>query len=268
MDDKPVTTEEDFASMTPREFRSLARRGEWSKETYGVCRGYVQANLAIVPKDLALEFFTFCLRNPKPCPVLDVTEPGSPHPLLMAPEADLRTDLPKYRIYRDGKLDIEVTDITGYWRDDLVSFLLGCSLTFEWLLQAVGVPFRGTGAYISDIRCIPAGRFSGPMVVSARIFKGIQAVRAVQLTSRYPAVHGAPIHIGDPHAIGIKDIYHPEFGTPPRPITIERGEVPVFWGCGITPQAVAMEVELPLMITHSPAHLFITDRLAHEIAVL
>lgn len=268
MNNQSSPMEQDSASMIPKEFRNLTRRGVWTKETYGVCEGYVQANLAIIPNDCALEFLAFCLRNPQPCPVVDVTEPGSPHPVMMAPEADLRTDLPKYRIYRYGKLKEEVTDITPYWSDDLVSLLLGCSFTFEYLLRAADIPFRHTGAYLSGIRCVPAGRFSGPMVVSGWIFKGKQAVRAIKLTSRYPVAHGAPVHIGDPAAIGIRDIYHPEFWHPPWPITIEPDEVPVFWGCGITPQAVAMEVSLPLMITHAPAHMFITDRLAQELAVL
>jgi uncharacterized protein YcsI (UPF0317 family) len=211
------------------------------------------------------------MRNPKPCPVLDVTEPGSPVPRMAAPAADLRTDLPKYRIYRRGELVEETTDIRSHWAEDLVAFLLGCSFTFEQALLANGIPVRhieencNVPMYRTSIPCVPAGRFKGPMVVSMRPIPEKQVVRAVQVTSRFPAVHGAPVQIGNPEAIGIRDLSRPDFGDP---VTIREGEVPVFWACGVTPQAVAMEVKPDLMITHAPGHMFITDLRDEQFGVL
>jgi len=262
-------TQAEVTTMSPKEFRQFVRRKEWIRRTEFVCRGYVQANLAIVPKEYAFDFLLFCNRNPRPCPLLDVTEPGDPRPKLMAPEADLRTDLPKYCVYENGKLVAEPTDVTNYWRDDLVSFLLGCSFSFEWALQAANVRSRLIGTYIGNIRCVPAGRFSGPMAISCRLIKGSHdAVRAVQISSRYTAAHGPPVHIGDPRLIGIKDIMHSAVWTPDYPVPPqERDEIPMFWGCGVTPQMVALESRLPLMIAHCPGHMFITDRLGEEMAV-
>jgi uncharacterized protein YcsI (UPF0317 family) len=224
--------------------------------------GYVQANLVIVPRDLAFDFLLFCQRNPKPCPVLDVTEVGSPEPRLTAPGADLRRDVPRYRIYRDGELVDEPTDLLEYWRDDFVGFLTGCSFTFENALLEAGLPVRhieggcNVPMYRTNIKCHSAGAFHGPVVVSMRPMTPPQAVRAVQVCSRFPRAHGAPIHIGDPSAIGIRDIAKPDFGDP---VNIGPGEVPVFWACGVTPQAVAMEARPPLLITHKPGHMFVTD---------
>jgi len=255
----------------PARLREMMRRGEWTGPTFGLALGYAQANLVILPRDLAFEFLVFCQRNPKPCPVLDVTEVGSPHPRLVAPDADLRTDLPRYRVYRYGELVEEVTDITPYWTSDLVAFLLGCSYTFEAALLAAGVPLRhheeskNVPMFRTNIQCIPAGRFHGPMVVSMRPMPPEKAIRAVQVTSRFPATHGAPIHIGDPSAIGIADIRRPDFG---EAVTILPGEVPVFWACGVTPQAMAMESRPELMITHAPGHMFITDVRDADLAVL
>lgn len=261
---------EELEAMDPKDFRSVARRGEWTGFDLNVCRGYAQANLAIVPKDYAFEFLLFCWRNPSPCPVIDVTDPGDPHPKLMAPDADLRTDLPRYRIYQNGELIDEPTDVTKYWRDDLVAFLIGCSASFDWSLRAANVQFRLIGAYISNIQCVPVGRFHGPMVISCRVVKnGHDAVRAVQISSRLLKVHGPPVHIGDPAIVGIKDLYHPEFPAssyvaPYR----EPSEIPIFWGCGVTPQKVALESKLSFMITHCPGHMFITDWLTEELAAL
>ncbi|MFZ5627293.1 MAG: putative hydro-lyase [Bacillota bacterium] len=254
----------------PEEVRGAIRKGEINRPTAGMCAGYAQANLAVLPKDLAFEFLLFCQRNPKPCPVLDVTEVGSFEPVLTAPGADLRTDIPKYRIYKNGQLVDETGDILNYWRDDLVAFLLGCSFTFESGLLQGGIPVRhieegrNVPMYITNIPCKPAGRFSGPMVVSMRPIPYQQVVKAVQITSRYPAVHGAPVHIGDPALIGIKDLDKPDFGDP---VTIKPGEVPVFWACGVTPQAVAMQSKPPFMITHAPGHMFITDVLDEDLTV-
>ena len=233
--------------------------------------GHVQANLVVLPQDLAFDFMLLCQRNPKPCPLLEVTEPGDYEPRLLAPGADLRYDVPGYRIYRDGELEAEVPDIADYWRDDLVAFLIGCSFSFETALIRAGVSMRHiergstVPMFITDIPTVPAGSLSGPMVVSMRPIPRDKVVRAVQVTSRFPAVHGAPVHIGDPGAIGIRDVGRPDMG---EPIEIREGEVPVFWACGVTPQAVAMNSKPPLMITHSPGRMFITDAFDEDYAVL
>ena len=259
------------SSMAPAEVRRLIREGGLVQPTGGVASGHVQANLAILPRDLAFDFLLFCQRNPKPCPLLEVVEAGSAEPTRVAPGADLRFDLAKYRVYRDGEMVAEETDISGLWRDDLVSFLLGCSFSFESALSRVGIPLRhierGTNVamYITSIETTPAGVFHGPMVVSMRPIAQDKVVRAVQVTSRFPAVHGAPVHIGDPEAIGIRDISKPDLGDPAE---FKQGEIPVFWACGVTPQAVAMNSKPPLMITHSPGHMFITDLRDDDVAVL
>lgn len=252
----------DLSKASPAEVRAMIRTGEITGQTSGMCDGYAQANLAILPKDLAFDFLLFTQRNKKPCPVLDVTESGSPVPRLTAPGADIRTDIPRYRIYRKGELTDEVTDISSFWRDDLVAFLLGCSFSFEAPMIEAGLEVRhitdhhNVPMYKTNIECVPAGVFHGPMVVSMRPMKPADAIRAVQITTRMPFVHGAPIHIGDPEAIGIHDIDKPDFGDPSE---IRPGEVPVFWACGVTPQAVAMAVKPEFMITHAPGHMFITD---------
>jgi uncharacterized protein YcsI (UPF0317 family) len=247
---------------TGADVRRLARLGELTGPTPGLALGYVQANLVVVPRDLAFDFLLFCQRNPKPCPLLDVTEPGSTEPRLVAPGADLRDDLPRYRVYRHGELTDEPTSLRAWWRDDLVGFLLGCSFTFENALLQAGVPVRHVEAgcnvpmYRTNRPCRPAGAFHGPMVVSMRPLTPEQAVRAVQVCSRFPRAHGAPVHLGDPAALGIRDLARPDFGDP---VEVRPGEVPVFWACGVTPQAVAMEVRPPLLITHKPGHMFVTD---------
>ncbi len=252
----------DLSKASPVEVRAMIRTGEITGQTSGMCDGYAQANLAILPKDLAFDFLLFTQRNKKPCPVLDVTEAGSPVPRLTAPGADIRTDIPRYRIYRKGELTDEVTDISSFWRDDLVAFLLGCSFSFEAPMIEAGLEVRhitdhhNVPMYKTNIECVPAGVFHGPMVVSMRPMKPADAIRAVQITTRMPFVHGAPIHIGAPEAIGIHDIDKPDFGEPSE---IRPGEVPVFWACGVTPQAVAMAVRPEFMITHAPGHMFITD---------
>ncbi len=261
----------DMSKLSPSEARAMFRKNEWVKPTSGISEGYAQANLAIMHKELAFDFLLFCQRNPKPCPVLDVTEPGSPVPTIAAPSADLRTDVPKYRIYRHGELDSEVTDLMDVWEDDLVAFVLGCSFTFEFPLMKNGIPVRqieehcNVPMFKTNIQCVPAGRFHGPMVVSMRPIPEKDVVRAVEVTSRFPAVHGSPVQIGNPEHIGIKDIHHPDFGDP---VTIKDGEIPVFWACGVTPQAVAMAVKPDLMITHAPGHMFITDLKEARLGVL
>jgi len=255
----------------PVEVRGLIRSGQWRGVTAGVSPGFVQANLAILPKDLAFEFLLFCQRNPRPCPVLEVMEAGQVEPALTSPGADIRTDVPGYRIYENGALTAEVLTLVDHWRDDLVSFLLGCSFSFESAMTDSGIPLRhqemgcNVPMYITSIPTNPAGTFAGPMVVSMRPIKRGQIVRAVQVTSRFPATHGAPIHIGDPTAIGIKDISRPDFGDS---VEIRSGEEPVFWACGVTPQAVALNSKPSLMITHAPGHMFITDQRDADYAVL
>jgi len=258
-------------TVHPSELWEQIRAGSITRPTSGMCRGFVQANLVILPKDVAFDFLLFCQRNPKPCPVLDVTEPGSPHPLHAAPEADLRTDIPKYRVYRKGVLVDEPTNLLSYWRSDLVAFLLGCSFTFESALAANDIPIRHieedvtVPMFITSVECTPAGAFSGPLVVSMRPIPFEKVVRAVQVTSRFPSVHGAPVHIGDPERIGIKDLSRPDFGDA---VTVRPGEVPVFWACGVTPQAVAMRSKPELMITHAPGHMFVTTLKDEPMGVL
>lgn len=255
---------------TGTEARAAIRAGRRAP-TSGLAPGYVQANLAILPRDLAFEFLLFCQRNPKPCPLIEVLEPGQVEPKLSAPGADIRFDVPKYRVYRDGHLTEEVTAIDHLWRDDLVSFLLGCSFTFENALVENGIdlPYFGTDKNVSmfrtNIDTVPAGPFHGPMVVSMRWIPRDKVVRAVQATSRFPSVHGAPVHIGDPAAIGVADPQRPDWGDAwPGGADDEA----VFWACGVTPQAVAMASKPALMITHSPGHMFVTDLKDVDLAVI
>ena len=260
-----------YDEESPREVRRQIRSGEWDNYTKGLAMGYTQANLVILPREDAFEFLVFCQRNPKPCPVIEVTEVGSPEPRYSAPGADLRTDLPRYRVFRKGELVDEPADVVSYWRDDLVAFLIGCSLTFEAALLEAGVPIRtiemgiGTCDYVTSLRCTPSGKFSGPTVVSLRPMTPEQAVRATQVTTRFAATHGAPIHVGDPATIGIEDINRPTYGSP---VEFKEGEVPVFWACGITPQVVAAESRTEFMITHKPGHMFITDLRDTDVALL
>lgn len=260
-----------LATLSPEEARQLIRSKQWTRPTAGMANGFTQANLAILPKDLAFDFLLFCQRNPKPCPILDVTEAGSPIPSVIAPDSDIRTDIPKYRIYRNGQLSEELEDISSVWTEDMVAFLIGCSFTFEQALMKAGIPVRhidehcNVPMYRTHIPTMKAGRFEGPMVVSMRPMKHADVIRAVQITSRFPSVHGAPVHIGDPSHIGISDINRPDFGDA---VPIYDDEVPVFWACGVTPQAVAMHVKPEIMITHSPGHMFITDKVDEDYAVL
>ena len=255
----------------PAALRRLIRDGKYGGVTSGLADGYVQANLAVLPRDLAFDFLLFCQRNPRPCPLLEVIEAGDVEPAITAPGADISRDVPAYRVYERGELTGEYPSVADLWRDDLVSFLLGCSFSFEAALRDAGIPLRHQEAgsnvpmYITSIATRPAGAFAGPMVVSMRPIPQAQIVRAVQVTSRFPDTHGAPVHIGDPAAIGIRDLDAPEFGDA---VEIRKGETPVFWACGVTPQAVALTSKPPLMITHAPGKMFLTDRRDADYAVI
>jgi uncharacterized protein YcsI (UPF0317 family) len=257
--------------QTPKEIRQAIRQGRYAGGTAGLAPGFVQGNLVILPRAQAYDFLVFCQRNPRPCPLIEVTDPGNPEPAGVAPGADLRTDVPRYCIYRDGRLDAEVTDITKEWRDDFVAFLLGCSFTFENALLQSGVPVRNieenriVSMWRTNIQCRPAGIFRGPMVVSMRPIPAPLIPRAVTVTARYPMAHGAPVHVGDPSRIGIADVRKPDWG---EAMTIHAGEEPVFWACGVTPQAAALEARPPLVITHAPGHMFITDLPDYALAAL
>lgn len=255
----------------PRETRQQIRQGKLLRPTCGLAPGFTQANLVVLPKEYAFDFLLFCQRNPKPCPVLEVLEPGSYEPVLTTPEADIRTDIALYRVYQNGKLTAETEDIKEYWNSELVSFLLGCSFTFETALLRAGIALRhidegqNVPMYVTNIQTAPAGMFHGPMVVSMRPIPRDKVVKAVQITSRFPGVHGAPVHIGEPEIIGVTDLSKPDYGDP---VTIKENEIPIFWACGVTPQAVALESKPVQMITHSPGHMFITDILDEDLAVL
>ncbi|MQG88392.1 MAG: putative hydro-lyase [SAR202 cluster bacterium] len=258
--------------QTGREVRRLIRAGLFRQPTSGVAPHHVQANVAILPKEMAFEFLLFCQRNPKPCPVIEVIESGEVEASLTATGSDITKDVPLYRVYKHGKMVDEPETLESYWRDDLVTFLLGCSFSFEHALMANGIdlPYYGTKRnvpmFITNIETEKSGPFAGPMVVSHRWIPQNKLVRAVQATSRFPETHGAPVHIGDPEKIGISDIRQPDFGE-----VWERkadDEVPVFWACGVTPQSIAMASKPELMITHSPGHMFVTDLKDEDLAVI
>jgi uncharacterized protein YcsI (UPF0317 family) len=242
--------------------RLRIREGIFTRPTAGLAPGHVQANLAILPKALALDFLRFAQANPKPCPVLAVSEPGDPRLPTLGADLDIRTDVPRYRVWRNGELVAEPTDLRDVWRDDLVTFAIGCSFSFEEALIDDGIEIRhiATGSnvpmYRTNIPCAPAGVFSGPLVVSMRPMKPADAIRAVQITSRFPSVHGAPVHLGFPASIGIADIARPDYGDP---VPIGPEEMPVFWACGVTPQAVVAQVRPEFCITHAPGSMLITD---------
>lgn len=250
------------------EARQAIRRGDWRWHTSGLTPLQVQGNVVILTADLAQDFMRFCQSNPKPCPLLAVGEPGNPLLAALGRDVDVRTDVPGYCVWRDGALTEVVNDLRALWRDDLVAFVLGCSFSFEHVLLDAGIPLRhvregkNVAMYRTHIQTVPAGPFHGPMVVSMRPMKAEAAIRAVQITARVPRVHGAPVHIGDPALIGIADIDAPDFGDAVR---IAPDELPVFWACGVTPQAVVMAARPALCITHSPGCMLITDLLNRDL---
>jgi uncharacterized protein YcsI (UPF0317 family) len=257
--------------LSPSVAARHACRAGMASSTAGVANGFVQGNLAILPEKLAASFHRFCQLNPKPCPIIGMSDVGDPRIPSLGLDLDIRTDLPRYRVWRDGEVVEEPTDIMARWRDDLVAFVIGCSFSFEEALLADDIPIRHiergvrVPMYRTNIACAPAGPFAGPMVVSMRPLKPADAIRAVQITSRFPSVHGAPVHLGHPHSIGIADIAKPDYGDA---VPVYDDEIPVFWACGVTPQAVIAAARLPFAITHAPGLMLVTDLKNKQLAVL
>lgn len=247
--------------------RLAIREGRWRGTTHDMARGFIQANLAVLPESHALDFLRFCLRNPKPCPLLDVTDTGDPEARHAAPGSDIRTDLARYCIYQDGKKAGEVTDLRKLWRTDHVGFVMGCSLSFDAAMEAEGIPARSfrrgsrIPTFTSTIECVPAGPFRGPMVVSLKPIPKQWVEAVIAVTERYPLAHGGPVHVGDPAAIGV-DPRRADWTTA---CEIGPDEVPIFWACGVTPQSVAMAAGIPEMFTHAVGHMFLTDRTLADI---
>lgn len=246
----------------PAEVRAAVRAGAYRSHTAGLARGYLQANLAIMPAAAALDFMRYCQRNPKPCPLSGVSDTGDPMMRTLGRDIDIRTDVPAYNIYRDGRLAESVADITDIWRDDFVAFALGCSFTFEHALIAADIPMwhvdqdATVPMFRSAVDTVPAGRFSGKMVVSMRAIAQDKVALAREISARFPAAHGAPVHVGDPEAIGISDLTRPDWGDA---APVRDDQTPVFWACGVTPQVALETAGLPLFITHKPGHMLITD---------
>jgi uncharacterized protein YcsI (UPF0317 family) len=250
--------------VQPREVREAIRSGRHRGHTAGLAPGYVQGNVCILPREYADDFRLFCERNPKPCPLLAMSAPGDPRLPALGEDLDIRSDVPRYRIFRNGVLREEVEDLKAVWRDDLVTFVLGCSFSFEEALMKAGLPLRyvaqrrNVPMYRTSVDTVPAGRFRGKLVVSMRPFEPADAIRAIEITSRYPRVHGSPVHMGFPERIGIADLAHPWAGEATE---VREGELPLFWACGITPQSVVLEAKPGLCITHAPGHMLVTDLL-------
>lgn len=265
--DAPVNT----ATSPSYELRQKIRADAIQGQTSGMAAGYVQGNLVILPKDWADDFLAFCNFNPKSCPLIGMSQPGDPSVPLIGRDIDLRTDLPGYVVWQDGERVQETRDISSLWRDDLVGFVIGCSFSFEHALMDAGIRLRhieegrNVAIFRSNIPSTPTRRFSGPMVVSMRSMTPTDAIRAIQICSRFPNVHGAPVHFGDPAAIGIDDLESPDWGDV---VEIRKGEVPVFWACGVTPQAVVQASKPPFCITHAPGSMLITDLRINEISLL
>ena len=258
-------------SLKPAEIRAAIRDGRWKKPTAGLAPSYVQANLAILPAADAADFHRFCQRNPKPCPLIAVSEAGDPSIAALGLDLDIRTDVPRYRVFQNGEELAQPDNILDYWRDDLVTFVIGCSFTFEHSLIENGIGIRhieqgrNVPMFRTSFRTTPAGKFSGPMVVTMRPMKAADAIRAIQITSRFPGVHGSPVHIGDPSQIGISDLSKPDYGDA---VDVRLGEIPVFWACGVTPQAAIESARLPFAIAHKPGHMLVTDIPNTTLAVL
>jgi uncharacterized protein YcsI (UPF0317 family) len=266
-----MDTGSDLTVQSAVEVRREIRAGRVTGSTASLAPRMVQGNVVIVPSAHSEEFLRFCLANPKPCPLLAMGEPGDPSLPTLGQDIDIRTDVPRYRVFRDGCLDGEVTNLTDLWRKDLVSFILGCSFSFDWALRSAGLELRHVSLgrnvpmYRTGLSVVPAGAFCSQLVVSMRPFRAADAIRAIQISSRFPSAHGAPVHLGTPQAIGIEDLAHPEFGDAPE---IEEDELPVFWACGVTPQLALLNANLSLAITHSPGCMLITDLLIEQLGLL
>ncbi len=253
---------------SPGALRGMIRQRRHTGQTAGKAPGYLQGNLAILPAADASDFLRFCVLNPKPCPLLGVGEPGNPRLPELGSDIDIRTDVPRYRVFRGGEPAGGAEDLLALWRDDFVTFVLGCSFSFEEALMRAGIPVRHIDAgrnvpmYVTNIQTRPAGGFGGPLVVSLRGFAPADAIRSIVITDRFPLAHGAPVHIGDSAAIGIKDLARPDFGDAP---VLEAGDIPVFWACGVTPQSAIRAARPEIAITHEPGHMLVTDRLAEQV---
>lgn len=257
------------STLKSTQARAAIRSGAFTGHTSGLAEGHVQGNVVILPELLANDFLRYCQRNPKPCPLLAVSEPGESLLPSLGTDIDIRTDVPRYRVWRDGVLADQPTDISDLWRRDLVTFVIGCSFSFEEALLQAGIPLRhiaqkrNVAMYRSNIATVAAGAFSGPMVVSMRPLKAAHAIRAIQITSRFPNVHGAPVHMGDPALIGINNLNAPDYGDA---VEVMPDEVPVFWACGVTPQAAITQARPEFCVTHAPGSMLITDLLNHQLA--
>jgi uncharacterized protein YcsI (UPF0317 family) len=267
----PMRRDDTAATHSGLAARLAIREGTHRGPTSGLAPGFVQGNLAILPNVLAADFLRFCQLNPKPCPLIGSSAPGDWRVPALGEDLDIRTDLPRYRVWRNGELVAEPDEIDEFWRDDLVSFVIGCSFSFEEALMADGIEMRhitrgcNVPMYRTSIATAPAGPFHGPMVVSMRPMRPADAIRAIQITTRFPAVHGAPVHIGKPELIGIKDLAKPDYGDA---VEVTEDELPVFWACGVTPQSVIATVKPEFCITHYPGSMLVTDRKNTEFAIM
>lgn len=265
-----VARQQDLSALSPQELRRVIARGDYRGDMAGMAPGHVQGNLVILPQSMAFDFLAFCQANPKPCPLLAVSAVGDPR-LPALGEIDIRTDVPMYNVYRDGVLERETHDICDLWAEDSVAFILGCSYSFEEPLMEAGIPMRHielgriVPMYRTSIQTTQVGAFGGSLVVSMRPMKPADAIRAVQVTSLLPAVHGAPVHLAEPGQIGIADLNRPDWGDAPE---MREGEIPVFWACGVTPQVAIERAKPPLCITHKPGHMLVTDLLNRSLAVI
>jgi uncharacterized protein YcsI (UPF0317 family) len=268
---KPMRQDEAVVPLSGLAARLAVRTGAHRGPTAGLAPGYVQGNLAILPQALAADFLRFCQLNPKPCPVIGTSAPGDWRVPALGEDLDIRTDLPRYRVWRHGELVAEPEDVREFWRDDLVSFVIGCSFSFEEALMSDGIELRhitrhcNVPMYRTSIATAEAGPFHGSMVVSMRPMTPANAIRAVQITTRFPQVHGAPVHVGKPEMIGIADVMKPDYGDA---VEVRDDELPVFWACGVTPQSVIATVKPEFCITHYPGSMLVTDRKNTEFAIM
>ena len=265
----PASSPDEAIAHDLTQVRQAIRQGRWTAHTSGVAQDRVQGNVVILPEAQANDFLRYCQRNPKPCPLLAVSEPGEPMLPTLGQDIDIRSDVPLYRVWRDGEMVEERADIEALWRKDLVTFVIGCSFSFEQALMEAGLPLRhvaqrkNVAMFRSNVQTVAAGPFHGPLVVSMRPLRAADAIRAVQVTSRFPQVHGAPVHLGDPSLIGIEDLSKPDYGDA---IEVRPDELPVFWACGVTPQAAIRQARPAFCITHAPGAMLITDLFNSQLA--